>query len=105
MARGEGGGGGSGGGGLGLEDGRGASRASGAIVSASRLATRVGGVAEWAEEEGVGGTQAVHGLDSVNPLVAGDPGCVEGEQLPGVEKRIVDKRRAPGAGLQKRCPM
>lgn len=44
------------------------------------------------------------GLGAVNPQVARDPGCAEGEQLPGVEKRIVYKRGAPRAGLQKRCP-
>lgn len=37
--------------------------------------------------------------------VEGDPGCAEEEQLPGVEKLIVNKRRTlyvSGAGLQKR---
>lgn len=103
MARVEGGG----GGGLGLDDGRGASRASGAVMCASRLATGVRRGAEWAEEAGIGGTQAVRCPErgAVNSPVAGDPGCAEGEQLPGVEKRIVDKREAPWAGPQKRCPL
>lgn len=100
MPRGEGGG----GWGLGPEDGRGASRASGAVMSASRLATGVRGGAEEAE---VGGTQAVRspGPGRREPSGGARPSCAEGKQLPGVEKRIVYKRGAPGAGLQKRCPI
>lgn len=100
MPRGEGGG----GWGLGPEDGRGASRASGAVMSASRLAT---GVRGGAEEAGVGGTQAVRspGPGRREPSGGARPSCAEGKQLPGVEKRILYKRGAPGAGLQKRCPI
>lgn len=96
MPRGEGGG----GWGLGPEDGRGASRASGAVMSASRLATGVRGGAEEA-----GGLEerrpfVARGLDAVNPPVARDPAVLRENSFRVWKSALSTNAERPGPGCR-----